>query len=206
VADRVEGVPTEGALNKLSPAVFVLALICFFLPFFTFSCGGQKVASFTGIQLVTGTKIEQPQVFGPSKAERVGPEPLAILTFLCVVAGLGLSFLKGKNCALAPAIAALAGTFAILGLYSKLDGEVMSKGEGVIQISYGAGFYLILTLLVAALAINAFVLMHARGIPLPQFKGGGGYRFCAQCGSRNANADLFCKECGTPVSINEICK
>lgn len=51
--------------KKAIPAILGLALICFFLPFVTVSCQGQKLMTFSGIQLVTGTTIQEPQMFGP---------------------------------------------------------------------------------------------------------------------------------------------
>jgi hypothetical protein len=69
--------------KRLSPAIFVLVLICFFLPFMTFSCQGERVLSLSGIQLVTGTSVPQAQMFGPPKSERMNAEPLAVFPF-CV--------------------------------------------------------------------------------------------------------------------------
>lgn len=81
----------EGVARKLSPAAFVLALICFFLPFANFSCQGHQVATFSGIQLATGTTVKQPQVFGAPRSQRVDPEPFAVLALLSVFIGAGLS-------------------------------------------------------------------------------------------------------------------
>lgn len=50
--------------KMLSPVVFLLALVCFFLPFATFSCQGQRVLSVSGIQLVTGSSIQQHRCLG----------------------------------------------------------------------------------------------------------------------------------------------
>ena len=36
---------------RLSPALFGMALLCFFLPFINVSCGGTKVIQLTGVQL-----------------------------------------------------------------------------------------------------------------------------------------------------------
>src|SRR5207245_11091900 len=95
----------EGGPKNASRAIFVLALISFFLPFVTFSCQGQKVATFSGIQLMTGTTIQQPQMFGSPKEQKMGAEPLAVLAFLCGIAGLAVSFFETRGRAIAPAIA-----------------------------------------------------------------------------------------------------
>ncbi len=186
----------EGVARKLSPAAFVLALICFFLPFVTFSCQGQKIASFSGIQLATGTTVQQPQVFGPPKSQKVGAEPLAVLALLSVLAGAGLSFLKGKKGVVSSAGLAGLGVILLAALKSKLDGDALRQGGGAIQVNYEAGFYLSLIFLLAAIGAGVYALLAGKGIRLPALQGSGGTRFCTQCGARNASGDLFCKECG----------
>src|SRR5581483_3852920 len=70
--------PGRGPWRTLSPAAFVLAIVCFFFPLISVSCGGTRVSQFTGVQLVTGTSIQEPQLFGPPKQHRVDPEPLMV--------------------------------------------------------------------------------------------------------------------------------
>ncbi len=82
---------------KASPAIFLASILCFLLPFITVSCGGQKVGSFSGLQLATGTTVNQPQMFGPAQSEKVESEPMATIAILCAVAGLGLSFLRRRS-------------------------------------------------------------------------------------------------------------
>ena len=185
----------EGVAKKLSPAVYVLALICFFLPFVTFSCQAQKILTLSGIQLVTGTTIQQPQPFGPPKAQKVDAEPLAVLAFLSGIAGLALSFLRGRKSAIAPATAGVVAAILLLALKSKLDGDALRQGGGVIQVDYAAGFWAVLILFLAAVAVNVFFLVQGKGL-LPPTPKASGDKFCAQCGSRNLSTDVFCRECG----------
>jgi len=186
----------EKHAKKLSPAIYVIALICFFLPFLTFSCQGQKVLSLSGLQLVTGTSIQQPQMFGPPQSQKVDPEPLAILAFLCGVLGLAMSFLKGRASAIAPAATGGIAAILLLVMKSRIEGDVLNKGGGVVQVNYDVGFYIVVFLFLAAVGLNISVLMQGKSLPLPALKAGGGSRFCTQCGSRNPNTNAFCKECG----------
>jgi hypothetical protein len=188
----------EGVTRKLSPAALVLALLCFFLPFVTFSCQGQKVASFSGIQLATGTTIRQPQVFGQPKSEKVNAEPLAVLALLAVVAGVGLSFLKGKKGAVGSTALAVLGVIFLAALKSKLDGDALRQGGGAIQVDYGAGYYLSLVFLLAAVGTSIYAFMAGRGFRLSALHRSGG-KFCTQCGARIAAGNLFCKECGAKI-------
>lgn len=190
----------ESNVKRASPAIFVLALICFFLPFVTFSCQGQKVLSLSGIQLVTGSSVQQPQMFGPPKSQNMDPEPVAIFAFLCGVLGLALSFLKGRAGTIAPAAAGGLGAILLLAMRSFIEGDVLKQGAGVIQANYEAGLYVVVTLFLAAVALNIFVLVQSKGLSLPVLKAGGDSKFCTQCGSRNLNTDAFCKECGAKIA------
>lgn len=145
-------------IKKFSPAIYGLVLICFFLPFTHISCQGEKVATFTGIQLVTGTTIEQTEMFSErKKTEKIDPEPLAILVLCSAVAGLGFSFLKGKGSTLASAIVGGAGLIFLLLLKAKIDNEVLKEGKGVLRVEYGTGFWMILLLFLFAICLNGFL-------------------------------------------------
>ncbi len=185
-----------GIARKISPAAFILSLVCFVLPFVAFSCQGQKVASFSGIQLATGTTIQQPQMFGPPKSEKVGAEPLAALALLCVLAGAGLSFLKGKKGAVSSAALAGLGVILLAALTSKLDGDAIRQSGGAVQVNYEVGFYLVIVFLLSAIGAGVYALLAGKGIRLPALVGSGNSKFCVQCGARYACGDLFCKECG----------
>jgi hypothetical protein len=186
----------EGIGRKLSPAALVLALICFFLPFVTFSCQGQKVASFSGLQLATGTTIQQPQMFGPPKSQKVGAEPLAVLALLSVLAGVGASFLRGKKGAGSSAGLALLAVILLAALKSKLDGDALRQGAGAVQVNYEAGYYLTLILLLAAIGASVYALVAAKGMSLPTLQQSGNSKFCLKCGAGGASDDVFCKKCG----------
>ena len=190
----------KDVVRKLSPAAFVLALVCFFLPFVTFSCQGQTVASFSGIQLATGTSIQQPQVFGPPKEHKVDAEPLATVALLSVLAALVLSFLRGKKWGVGSAALAALGVILLVALKSKLDGDALRQGGGVIQVSYGAGYYLCLAFLLSAVGTSIYSLIAGKGDRMASPLTTGDTKFCTQCGTQNAASNLFCKQCGSKFS------
>jgi len=186
--------------KRLSPAIFGIALICFFLPWVNVSCQGQKVATFSGIHLVTGTTVEQPQMFGPAEERKIGGETLAILVLLSACAGLALSFLKDKKGVMGSAVTGGMGVIFLLFLKSKLDNDILRETGGMSQLDYGAGFYLALLLFLSAIGVNAYSMAQGKGISLLQGKSVSGYKFCTQCGARNESGNEFCKECGTNFS------
>jgi len=162
--------------KKLSPAVFGLAIICFFLPFTHISCSGERVVTLTGVQLVTGTTIGDPEtdfaqtnggpLIRPSDVkpqdredEKIDPEPLAIFALCSAIAGLCLSFVRDKKWTIATAIAGAVGLILLLLLKAKIDNDVLKEGEGILQVEYALGFWLLLVLFLCAIGLNAYLYL-----------------------------------------------
>ena len=146
-------------VKKFSPAAFGFAAFCFLLPFVTFSCPGAQ-ASYSGVQVMLGTTIEEPTLFGEPKKKRLDGEPLAQLAFLCALGGLVLAFLRAmKEGATGTLVASGAGTALLLALKSKIEGDVLSEGEGMIQVSFELGFWLALLAFLAAAAASVYLLI-----------------------------------------------
>lgn len=116
------------------------------------------------------------------------------------VLGFGLSFLKGRSGATAPAATGGLGAILLLALKSTVEGDVLNKSGGVIQVNYEVGFYLVLLLFLAAVAVNIFVLLQGKGPPVPALEAGERSRFCTQCGSKNPSTNSFCEECGVKLA------
>lgn len=146
-------------IKRMSPAVYVVIFICFFLPFSHISCAGEKVATLTGVQLVTGTTIEGPSsAFGEKEeTEKIDPEPLALLTLIITIIGFGVSFLEGRKSTLFAALVGGLGSVSLLCLKAKIDNEVLREGEGILRVEYGFGFWLILLLFLFAIGLNGFL-------------------------------------------------
>jgi hypothetical protein len=167
-------------LRPVSPALYATVLLCFFLPFTHVSCSGERVATLTGVQLVTGTTIGQPNTSRKNNSigiERVGrgpfdqsamlenhgdgdtvpAEPLAIAVACAALAGFVLGFWKTKARFLAGALPGVVGVVMLLLLKAKIDNEVLKQGEGAIQVQYASGFWLVLLLLIAAVGLNAYL-------------------------------------------------
>ena len=51
-------------VKKFSPAIYVVIVILFFMPFVNLSCGGQTIMSISGFQLITGTEVDAQGMFG----------------------------------------------------------------------------------------------------------------------------------------------
>lgn len=194
----------------ISPALFGLIIICFFLPWVNVSCQNYKIANISGMQFVTGTSLEEPQMFKqqfgtqnipqkPTKQEKIKPQLYVILALICVITGLVLSFVKGKLGALTTSIAGVVGFIFVILQKFKLENELVQKSQGLIKLDYLLGFYLTLILFLSAIAINIYSFFQkeyvkpqsSKEIPELQFK------FCTECGAKNEASNIFCKECGT---------
>jgi hypothetical protein len=129
---------------NVSVYLFVLAGLGFFLPFLTLSCGGQRLTTVTGIQLIAGTDVGSPRSSSQTRAAfALGMCALGVLLSLNAWGTVG-----GVSAALAGA----AGAIALLSFKTMSDDEVLRLGHGVIRVQYELGYYLALgTLALAAL-------------------------------------------------------
>ena len=190
--------------KKLSPAIFGLAVLCFFLPWVNVSCQGQKIVSLSGFQLATGTTVQQPQVLGqpvmkysPKEPKKVSGDPVAIIALIVTLAGIALGFLRGKINTYGSMAAGAAGVILLVALRSRISGEA-AKAGGLLQIDYGFGYYITLLLFFAAIASNFLALKEPGSAQLSP----GGHspvtdtKFCTQCGAENEAKNTFCNSCG----------
>lgn len=199
--------------KKLSPAIFGIALICFLLPWVNVSCEGKKVTTLSGINLITGTTIEEPRKFRAPRGftyphadelrqyfeqgNKTNREVLAILAFLVAIGGLGMSFLKGRSGILGPAIAGAVGTILLLILSAKLNNDILREGEGLLRLDYRIGFYLTLLLFLSAIGVNGYSMLPSKISSLYLREGKQRtMKFCSQCGAKVSPGDTFCCECG----------
>jgi len=194
--------------NKfVSPSLFLLAALCFFLPFVSFTCQGQKIATISGMELITGTKIEkfEMQKFDTGqtnpdldKQRDVNSEPLAVAAFIFALIGIVVSLIPRYSRMLS-LIAGALGALMLLFLRSSIGGEVTGDFEfKIIEVSYEWGYYLSLILLIAAFAVNLYqVITENRpaitsidDLPISNAV------YCPSCGAQNEAGSIFCSKCG----------
>ena len=144
------------SVKHVSPAGFLFVLFCFVLPFVTLSCPAGQF-TFTGVQLATGTTIEEPQMFGQAKQRKIDGEPLALFALLVALIGGGLAFLAGRTTRLAAAGLGGLGAILLLMLKSKIASDAVKEGGGMFQVSFGAGYWLALVGFIAAAGLNLYV-------------------------------------------------
>jgi len=141
--------------------VLVGSLLCFFFPFISVSCAGQKFFSVTGQQLATGSTLSVPQTWGPPQTQKLDPEPLATAAAISTLVGLVLAFL-GRRLAAGTAASAAAGAVCLLALRSHLSDELQKQGQGMLKIDDETGFTLALLLMIIAAGMNAYFFFQGR--------------------------------------------
>lgn len=170
-------------MKKISPALFGIAILCFFMPFFSISCRGMGTAvTLTGMEMVTGKTVTGPSesssdVYGTSsrrqrESEHFDPEPLAILIVVGCLAGLGLSFMSGGKTALFPAVTGCVCFVLMLFLKLRVESRLfqdaaaspreIEEAKQVVMVNYEIGFWCVLFLCAAAAALNFFIMSKSR--------------------------------------------
>jgi hypothetical protein len=143
---------------KLSPIVFLFAILSFALPFVTVSCQRQEVARLSGLQLATGTAIHQNGPFGMPQDKQVEPVGFSYFALLCAVVGMALTVMKYRRGHLVSAALAIAACASLLLMKLMYDQEITQQGFGMVVVSYGSGF--VLALLFLALGAVSSLLQY----------------------------------------------
>ncbi len=130
--------------KNLSPAAFIVAALCFVLPFVSVTCGGAKAAEFTGIQLVTGTTVGQSNGWGGGQ-QKINPELLAIAALVAILLGAVAGFAKPSKTSLS-VLSAIA-VLCFVGLLIKLPTDAH---QNRLEVDFLFGFWLSVVFTLAA--------------------------------------------------------
>ncbi len=144
--------------RQISPAIFGITLMCFFMPFVTISCQQQNLETLSGIQLTTGSTMKVATPAGKVEEQKIPGDPLAALAIISSIIGLGTSLIKARKAVIASAGSGATGALLLLMLKSKLDEEAFKQGGGLILVNYSFGFWLAFLLLVSASLVNIYTL------------------------------------------------
>jgi len=140
-------------MKQIRPAIFGLVLLTFFLPWVTVSCQQQKVITLSGIQLVTGTEINQPGsgMFGAQqKTQKMGGEIFAIVAF--AVTGIGLLFSFASK--VVSCMMSVLSIGSVVFLKNGIEQKILKEGSGMFQVQYESGFYAAIALLIGVFIVS----------------------------------------------------
>lgn len=128
-------------LARVSPLALLAGAACFLLTFLDMSCSGQHLTSLSGVQLATGTTIEEPTGFGDVQKRQLRPEPLALLALGALVLGGGLCLVKRREGLLVASLLGAAALIVLVVLKSRIDAEVLRQGQGLLRVTWGLGYF-----------------------------------------------------------------
>ncbi|MBP7269168.1 MAG: hypothetical protein KBA16_06360 [Bacteroidia bacterium] len=129
--------------RPLIPASFALAIILFFFTFCDFKCGGQKISSVTGINLVTGTELKDHDMFTGRETIRKGiPANMwAILAFGAAIIGLGAYLIKAKREELIGTGTGAIGAGSLIILQFVIKSRIDKEAKGQIDVDFQFPFW-----------------------------------------------------------------
>lgn len=144
--------------KKVSASLFALIVICFFMPFVSISCQNLSILKLSGIELVTGTTMNTPNLGSQSEQEKIPPDARAIFALTAAAVGLGTSFSQKRRSTLFSAISAVIGFSSLLWLKSSIDTEIAKQGSDFmgIKVTYESGFWSAFLLFISASILNAW--------------------------------------------------
>jgi len=182
--------------TKAGPLLFLVAGACFFLPFFHVSCSGQRLVSVTGFQLVTGAKMKESLFPDPRQTRDIKPEPLAIGALFSILAAAATGLLRSRRAAAIPGILGLVGLSLLFMLKRKLNAEVETYGQGLLDLETGDGFVGSAILGVAGSLFAWLRVRRGSASVLGHIASSGGWQ-CPKCGSFSDADARFCPKCGS---------
>jgi len=129
--------------RPLIPALFAIVIVFFFFNFFTISCGGQKIASVTGFNMVTGTQLNDKDMFtgNQKKGEKIPSNLWAVLAFGAAIIGLGAFLIKEKREAVIGTGAGVVGFGSLVILQFAVKAAIEKKAEGAIQTDFQFAYW-----------------------------------------------------------------
>ena len=147
-------------------APYVIGIACFILPFIQISCSGEKVMSFTGVQLVTGSEMANPM---SDEKQKIPPEPTAIIALVALVVGVVFAIQLSRGGAILSAISGGAAVISMIVLKTNMDAEIMKEAGGMaITADYQMGFWGVCIASAAGAILALMRLQDAGAIPPPQ--------------------------------------
>lgn len=113
-------------------------VVAFFLSFVTVSCEGDALGTFSGIQLVPGTRF-----LLEGRPERMDPELFAILALGAAIVGLSVTLRRSGMPRFGTSVAAV-GALSLLLLMWRVAAEVARAGEGMLSVGWELEYWIAL--------------------------------------------------------------
>jgi len=129
----------------ISPSLFGIVVICFFMSFFTVQCSSSKVMTLNGTDLVFGKEINMKNpMTGINEVQKLSPNIWAIIPFVLSLIGAGLYFVNVNYKSLIILIISVIGVISLFALKNNLNNQIESQGGGMVSLSISPqiGYYI----------------------------------------------------------------
>lgn len=140
--------------KQLPSGLYFVALILFFTPWWSAGCSGHKFISLTGVQTVTGFKMDAPALTDPYRAtgdtKEIPPDPLSALACLLTFSALITGLKARRKFLFAAGAMGFAAAVLLLAFKARVDAKVLEVGSGLILGSFENGFWATLIVLFTA--------------------------------------------------------
>lgn len=145
------------SLGRYSWAVYVLALLCFLLPFVEVSCQQRPIASLNGYQFAFGGVVTQTNpISGVAESRSIPAETTATVALALACLGLLTALIKKPESNAIGVAAGVGGGIALLMLKAKIESQIaQQQGQGIVEIAFKGGYWLTLALLFCGTALQA---------------------------------------------------
>lgn len=198
-------------IRFFNPALFVILIVCFFLPFVQVSCGDEILIEASGMDIVTGTDYSKDKDDdNKDKSESDNYRYLMIIAFGITVIGLILSvfpLINSLNNASKIFIISIVCisilSFILLIVYIYLTDRSLKDTKNILQFNLMYGFYVLEALYLVTAIANILMLIFPgkKTAVQPQVAYSSPARvsqnkICGKCGTENIINAVFCKNCG----------
>lgn len=143
-------------IRKIVLGIFILAIILFLMPWIDISCTGVPIMSASGIDMVTGS-YDVPKDYTNNNPQS---EIFAILALIAAIVGLIACLIRHKIAFFTRVISGIAGIVFLIALKLKIDKDIFSQSEGVLQVNYLIGYWLTIIAFVAAIVVSLIRKRH----------------------------------------------
>lgn len=179
--------------GPINSALFLVVLICFFLPFFTVQCsqaipealeglaeglgeggqfdfGNQDLSeSVTGWQLVIGDTGETGATPpGQAPVEDPGPDLVAVAAFALAALGLVLSWMRRPIGPILAILLGVAGTILLVLLWTRITDRIPQEAQAFVELQTEPAFWIAVVVSGLAALWGAVRLLTERGAPEPE--------------------------------------
>jgi hypothetical protein len=202
-----------GILKFFNPALFVVLIVCFLLPFVRVSCGNEVLIEASGMDIVTGTDYSKDRDKDSKDSGSDNYRYLVIIAFGFTVLGLLLSIfplikeMKNAHKIFFISLAAITVLcFILLIVYVYMTDRSLKDTKNILNFELLYGFFVLEAFYLIIAVVNILQLIFPDKNPSVQ-KQAVYYppnpvnqnRKCGNCGTDNISGAAYCKNCGNKL-------